>query len=88
MDVFNDEYKPKQPLTLEIINSYPQLVEYIKTNLSNNTWSFVATAPSTQFSTLVPSGISSFQVAVQVPVYPKIYSASAAIFTLATPLVV
>jgi hypothetical protein len=61
---------------------------YIKTNLSDNKWSFVATATSTQFSTLVPSGISSFQVAVQVPVYPKTYSSSAAIFTLATPLVV
>jgi hypothetical protein len=33
MDVFNDEYKPKQPLTLDTINSYPRLVEYIKTNL-------------------------------------------------------
>lgn len=61
---------------------------YIKTNLSNDKWSFVATATSTQFSTLVPSGVSSFQVAVQVPVYPKTYSVSAAIFTLVTPLVV
>jgi hypothetical protein len=33
MEVFNDEYKPKQPLTLDIINSYPQLMEYIKSNL-------------------------------------------------------
>jgi rhodanese-related sulfurtransferase len=32
MDVFNNEYKPKQPLTLNIINSYPQLMEYIKSN--------------------------------------------------------
>jgi hypothetical protein len=61
---------------------------YIKTNLSNDKWSFLATAPSTQFSTLLSSGISSFQVAVQVPVYPKNYSEDAAIFTLPTPLVV
>jgi hypothetical protein len=61
---------------------------YIKTNLSDGEWSLITTVPSTQFSTLVPSGISSFQVAVQVPIYPKTYSSSAAIFTLASPLVV
>jgi len=33
MKVFNDEYKPKQPLTLEIINNYNQLMDYIKNNL-------------------------------------------------------
>jgi hypothetical protein len=32
MKVFNDEYKPKQPLTLEIINNYNQLMDYIKKN--------------------------------------------------------
>lgn len=59
---------------------------YIKTNLKD--WSFLASSSSTQFSTLLPTGISSFQVAVQVPVYPKTYNSSAAIFTLASPLVV
>jgi hypothetical protein len=33
MEVFNDEYKPKQPLTLEIINNYNQLMDYVKNNL-------------------------------------------------------
>jgi len=62
---------------------------YIKTNLSlNGEWSHIDTVPSTSFKTLVPSGISSFQVAVQVPVYPKTYNPSAAIFTLQTPIVV
>lgn len=62
---------------------------YMKTNLSvNNEWSHIDTVPSTSFRTLVPSGVSSFQVAVQVPVYPKIYSSAAAIFTLQTPVVV
>jgi hypothetical protein len=59
---------------------------YIKTNLKD--WSFLASSSSTQFSTLVPAGASSFQVTVQVPVYPKIYSEDAAIFTLEEPLVV
>jgi hypothetical protein len=59
---------------------------YIKTNLRD--WYFLASSSSTQFSSLVPSGASSIQVAVQVPVYPKIYNVDAAIFTLATPLVV
>ena len=33
MDIFNNEYKPKAPLTLEIINNYNNLMDYIKTNL-------------------------------------------------------
>jgi hypothetical protein len=33
MEVFNDEYKPKKPLTLEIINNYNQLIDYVKNNL-------------------------------------------------------
>jgi len=62
---------------------------FIKTNLSvNNEWIHIDTVPSTSFRTLVPSGVSSFQVAVQVPVYPKTYNSDAAIFTLETPLVV
>ena len=33
LEIFNKEYQPKQPLTLEIINNYNKLVEYIKINL-------------------------------------------------------
>jgi hypothetical protein len=33
LEVFNQEYKPKQPLTLEIINNYAKLMDYIKNNL-------------------------------------------------------
>ena len=33
MKVFNDEYKPSQPLTLGIINNYNQLMDYVKNNL-------------------------------------------------------
>lgn len=52
---------------------------YIKTNL--NDWSYLSSSTSTQFATLVPTGISSFQVAVQIPTYPKTYFADSAIFT-------
>lgn len=34
IEVFNNEYKPKQPLTLEIINNYNKLMDYIKANLN------------------------------------------------------
>jgi len=33
LEIFNQEYKPKQPLNLEIINNYNKLMDYIKTNL-------------------------------------------------------
>lgn len=33
LEVFNQEYQPTQPLTLEIINNYDKLMGYIKTNL-------------------------------------------------------
>jgi hypothetical protein len=33
LEVFNQEYKPQQPLTLEIINNYNKLISYIKNNL-------------------------------------------------------
>lgn len=33
LEIFNKEYNPKQPLTLEIINNYNKLMDYIKTNL-------------------------------------------------------
>jgi hypothetical protein len=33
IEVFNQEYGPQQPLTLEIINNYNKLMSYIKTNL-------------------------------------------------------
>jgi hypothetical protein len=35
LKVFNSEYKPKQPLTLDIINNYNKLMEYIKNNLTS-----------------------------------------------------
>jgi hypothetical protein len=59
---------------------------YIKTDTRD--WYYLASSSSTQFSTLAPEGMLSFQVAVQVPTYPKVYSPDAAIFTLADPLVV
>ena len=33
MEIFNDEYKPQAPLTLEIINNYNKLMDYVKNNL-------------------------------------------------------
>ena len=33
MEVFNDEYKPQSLLTLEIINNYNKLMDYVKNNL-------------------------------------------------------
>jgi hypothetical protein len=33
LEVFNQEYKSKQPLTLDIINNYNKLMDYIKNNL-------------------------------------------------------
>lgn len=59
---------------------------YIKTNIKD--WTFLSSSNSTTLSSLVPTGIASFQVAVQVPTYPKKYFPNAAIFTLANPLVV
>jgi hypothetical protein len=35
MEVFNDEYKPQAPLTLEIINNYNKLMDYVKNNLKS-----------------------------------------------------
>jgi hypothetical protein len=70
------------------ISIFKEYDVYIKTNLSNDKWVHLETVPSTSFRMLVPSGVTSFQVAVQVPVYPKTYSSDAAIFTLESPLVV
>ena len=33
IEVINQEYKPKQPLTLDIINNYGKLIDYINNNL-------------------------------------------------------
>jgi hypothetical protein len=33
IDVFNNEYKPKQPLDLKITSNYDKLMDYVKTNL-------------------------------------------------------
>lgn len=79
---------PKVDAETNEISIFKEYDIYIKTNLSNDKWTYIETVPATSFTTLVPSGISSFQVAVQVPIYPKIYSADAAIFTLESPLVV
>jgi hypothetical protein len=63
---------------------------YIRTNLTfdpelindpYNGFSYVSSSSSTQFSTIAPSGISWYQVAVQIPTYPKKYFIDAAIFT-------
>jgi|LauGreDrversion4_1035100.scaffolds.fasta_scaffold92234_2 hypothetical protein len=63
---------------------------YIRTNLTfdptlindpYNGFSYVSSSSSTQFSTLAPAGISWYQVAVQIPTYPKKYFIDAAIFT-------
>jgi hypothetical protein len=59
--------------------TFQQYDIYIKTNIKD--WTYLSSSSSTQFSTLVPAGISSFQVAVQVPTYPKRYFTNAAIFT-------
>jgi hypothetical protein len=77
---------PKVSTDSNEISIFKEYDIYLKTNLKD--WYLLATSPSTQFSSLVPTGASSFQVAVQVPVYPKTYNTEAAIFTLATPLVV
>ncbi len=52
---------------------------YIKTNIKD--WSYLSSSSSTQLSSLVPAGITSLQVAVQAPTYPKKYFINAAIFT-------
>jgi len=33
--VFNAEYKPKQPLTMDIVRNYDRLMQYVKDNLTN-----------------------------------------------------
>jgi len=33
IEVINQEYKPKQPLTLDIINNYGKIIDYINNNL-------------------------------------------------------
>lgn len=35
LEVFNQEYKPQQLLTMDIINNYSELMSYIKTNLKS-----------------------------------------------------
>jgi hypothetical protein len=50
-------------------------------------WQYMASTTTTQFSTLIADTVSTLTVSVQLPVYPKVYSSTAAIFTSA-PLVV
>jgi hypothetical protein len=33
LEIFNQEYNPKQPLTMDVVNNYVKLMNYIKTNL-------------------------------------------------------
>lgn len=71
--------------------TFQQYDIYLRTNLTFdplsedpfNGLNYISSSSSTQFSTLVPAGISWFQVAVQVPTYPKSYFIDAAIFTSA-----
>lgn len=72
---------PKVSADSQEISIFKEYDIYLKTNLSNDKWSYISSSASTQFSTLLPSGITWFMVAVQVPVYPKTYSSDAAIFT-------
>lgn len=74
---------PKVSSTSSEISVFKEYDIYLKTSLSSDKWVYIASSSSTQFSTLLPSGISWFMVAVQVPVYPKTYSSTAAVFTSA-----
>jgi hypothetical protein len=51
--------------------------------LNNGSWNYIASSTSTQFSTLIDEGVTTIQVAVQLPTYPRQYFPLAAIFTSA-----
>jgi hypothetical protein len=74
---------PKVSADSQEISIFKEYDIYLKTSLSNDKWLYISSSSSTQFSTLLPSGITWFMVAVQVPVYPKTYSSDAAVFTSA-----
>lgn len=49
--------------------------------LDTSDWAYVSSSTSTQFSTLIADSVSTLQVAVQLPTYPKKYFSGAALFT-------
>jgi len=51
--------------------------------LNNESWNYIASSTSTQFSTLIDEGATTIQVAIQLPTYPRQYFPLAAIFTSA-----
>jgi hypothetical protein len=83
---------PKVSLDSNEISIFKEYDIYIRTNLTFdptnllepfNGFYHIASSSSTQWSGLLPSGISWFEIAVQVPVYPKIYFSDAVIFSSA-----
>jgi hypothetical protein len=66
----------KQPTS--IIKQYD-----IYFKLNGGSWNYIASSTSTQFSTLIDEGVSTIQVAIQLPTYPRKYFSSASIFTSA-----
>ena len=66
----------KQPTS--IIKEYD-----IYFKLNNESWNYIASSTSTQFSTLIDEGATSVQVAIQLPTYPRQYFPLASIFTSA-----
>jgi hypothetical protein len=49
--------------------------------LNNESWNYIASSTSTQFSTLIDEGATTIQVAIQLPTYPRQYFPLASIFT-------
>lgn len=71
--------------TINVVWSKPTGSEiknyYVYFKINGGEWLYIAATTSTQFSTLLENTVSTIQVAVQVPTYPKSYFASAALFT-------
>jgi hypothetical protein len=66
----------KQPTS--IVNQYD-----IYFKLNNESWNYIASSTSTQFSTLIDEVATTIQVAIQLPTYPRQYFPLASIFTSA-----
>lgn len=49
--------------------------------LDSSDWTYISSSSSTQFSTLIADSVSTLQVAIQLPTYPKQYFSGAALFT-------
>ncbi len=71
--------------TINVVWSKPTGSEiknyYVYFKINGGEWLYIAATTSTQFSTLLENTVSTIQVAVQVPTYPKSYFSSAALFT-------